>query len=401
MRDEIDIVVIGAGAAGLTAAYTLKALGLAPFEDFIVLDAETAPGGSWQRGWDFATIGRSAEVIELPGMAELGLEYRRLDPDTPTREAVPMFRRRYEDAYELFVMRPAKVERVESVPREKALRVLYRLGAGELAHERSIRARIVVNATGHWASPFVPWVPGTRDFGGSQRHVATLESLDEFRGMRPLVVGGGRSALAVLRRLERIAPETLWSTRRAPDFIEPARMSLRADRAVPANEEARARAEELLERGAAFPSDVSLVGIPLTRGIHDLVRSGFLASRGPIERLIPGGVRFADGSEERIDAVLWATGFRETVRHLAPLHLREAGGTARVQEGWSRKDRRIAFVGYGPGRTPHEALEDAVRLAEQLIERLGELPPVRAEQPSWERSEWVRGANVESTSDRR
>lgn len=401
MRDHIDIVVIGAGSAGLTAAYTMKALGLVPFEDFIVMDAETAPGGSWQRGWDFATIGRSAEVVELPGMTELGLEYRRLDPDTPTRDAVPMFRRRYEDAYELFVMRPAKVERVEAIPRESTLRIHYQLGSGPMLLTRTLRARLIVNATGHWGSPFVPWVPGTRDFRGPQRHVATLESLDEFRGTRPLVIGGGRSALAVLRRLERIAPDTLWSTRRAPDFIEPPRIGLRAGRTTPSSEEARARADALIERGAAFPSDVSLSGIPLTRGIRDLVASGFLSSRGPIERLLPGAVRFADGAEEPIDSILWATGFRETVRHLAPLHLREAGGTARIRDGWSHKDRRIAFVGYGPGRSPQEALEDAVRLAEQLIERLGELPPAERAPRRWEREEWVRDANVELTRDSR
>lgn len=370
---DIDIAVLGAGAAGLTAAYSLKALGLVPFEDFVVLDAEPAPGGTWQRGWDFSRIGLAKEVVELPGMPELGLEYRALDPETPTREAVPTFHRRYEDAYELFVMRPARVTRVEPIRRRPELTVSYRLGIGEQARERSLRARIILNATGHWSSPFIPFTPGVLGFQGRQFHVAELESLEECRGRRVLVVGGGRSALAVLQELEFMAPETLWATRRAPDFIEAPRLSMGRGRVVPASAEADQRIERILARGSAFPSDVSLSGIPLTRRIASSVRSGYLHSRGPIERFMPRGVRFADGSEAELDVVLWATGFRESIRHLAPLRLRESGGMARVREGWSRRDRRIAFLGYGPGRGPHEALDDGISMAEQAIEALDRL----------------------------
>ena len=48
---KLDIVVIGAGQAGLSSAYHLKQLGLEPGRDFLVLDRAPQPGGAWQYRW--------------------------------------------------------------------------------------------------------------------------------------------------------------------------------------------------------------------------------------------------------------------------------------------------------------------------------------------------------------
>ncbi|HET6742496.1 MAG TPA: pyridine nucleotide-disulfide oxidoreductase, partial [Kribbella sp.] len=41
-------------------------------------------------------------------------------------------------------------------------------------------------------------------------------------------------------------------------------------------------------------------------------------------RITADGVDWADGSHQHVDTILWATGFRADLAHLAPLHLREA-----------------------------------------------------------------------------
>ncbi|NUP34882.1 MAG: pyridine nucleotide-disulfide oxidoreductase, partial [Streptomycetaceae bacterium] len=48
------------------------------------------------------------------------------------------------------------------------------------------------------------------------------------------------------------------------------------------------------------------------------------------------------------DVILWATGFRAAVEHLAPLRLREPGGGIRVEGTRAVADPRIHLVGYGP-----------------------------------------------------
>lgn len=64
-----DIVVIGAGQAGLSSAYYLMRLGLAPGRQFIVLDRNAAPGGAWQHRWPSLTLSTVNRVHDLPGMA--------------------------------------------------------------------------------------------------------------------------------------------------------------------------------------------------------------------------------------------------------------------------------------------------------------------------------------------
>lgn len=126
----------------------------------------------------------------------------------------------------------------------------------------------------------------------------------------------------------------------------------------------------MIERGKRMPSDVAVRGIPLTREIFDARRRGTLNSAGPLERLLPGGVRFVDGAEVEVDAIIWATGGRESLRHLAPLGLRDAGGTPKIAGGWSRRDDRVAFLGYGPGMDPADVLDEALVIGEDAIDRL-------------------------------
>jgi hypothetical protein len=73
-------------------------------------------------------------------------------------------------------------------------------------------------------------------------------------------------------------------------------------------------------------------------------------------RIEADGVRWPDGSFEPVDAILWATGFRPAVGHLAPLHLRSRYGGIRlltsnrdVQSATTAAaDPRVQLVGYGP-----------------------------------------------------
>jgi NAD(P)H-nitrite reductase large subunit len=83
------------------------------------------------------------------------------------------------------------------------------------------------------------------------------------------------------------------------------------------------------------------------------------------------GVRWEDGSFSRADAIIWATGFRPELRHLAPLHLREQSGGIAVADGASLTDPRIFFAGYGPTASTIGANRSGRRIAREVIARLG------------------------------
>jgi hypothetical protein len=82
-----------------------------------------------------------------------------------------------------------------------------------------------------------------------------------------------------------------------------------------------------------------------------------MRARGVLERIpmfseiVEDGVRWADGKVIRADVILWCTGFRSALDHLAPLQLREPDGgiimTGRLATQVA-KDPRIHLVGYGP-----------------------------------------------------
>jgi cation diffusion facilitator CzcD-associated flavoprotein CzcO len=56
----------------------------------------------------------------------------------------------------------------------------------------------VINATGTWSAPNVPWYPGIDTFTGRQLHVAQYVSAAQFAGLHVIVAGGGISAVQLL-----------------------------------------------------------------------------------------------------------------------------------------------------------------------------------------------------------
>ena len=65
---KTDVVVIGAGQAGLSSAYHLQKRGLAPHRGFLVLDQAPEPGGAWQYRWPSLTLSTVNRIHDLPGM---------------------------------------------------------------------------------------------------------------------------------------------------------------------------------------------------------------------------------------------------------------------------------------------------------------------------------------------
>ena len=131
--------------------------------------------------------------------------------------------------------------------------------------------------------------------------------------------------------------------------------------------EARRAAVEVVARRVAAGqppgSVVSATGLPLTPAVAALREQGVLKRHPVFERVLPGGVRWADGSEQAADVILWATGFRPAVEHLRPLRLREPGGGILVEGTRVVREPRLHLLGYGPsastvgaGRAAREAV---------------------------------------------
>ena len=314
------IVVIGAGQAGLSAAYHLRRLGL----DFAVLDADDAPGGAWQHRAPSLGVGDLHRIFDLPGLPFVP------PPSGAAASVVAAYFSEYERHFGLDVRRPV---RVRAVTRDPAGFVVA-TDAGDW------HARAIINATGTWTRPYLPVYPGAADFEGRQLHYADYRGPDAFAGRRVIVVGGGNSAVHVLSELPGVAASTRWVTRRPPEFHDG---EFTEDRG-------RAVITKVAERVAAgLPpqSVVSVTGLGYTTLVRAALAKGALDRRPMFDRIVAGGVMWGD-TFEPADVIIWATGFRAALTHLAPLHLREPGGGIRLDGTATVREPLVHLIGYGP-----------------------------------------------------
>ena len=331
---DVDVVVVGAGQAGLSAAYHLSRLGAR----FVVLDANAAPGGAWQHRW------RSLTMRDVHGIAMLpGLEVPDADDDAPAQEFVPAYYAAYEERFALPVVRPVRVRSVrDAVAGDPDGDLLVVTDAG------TWRTRALVNATGTWERPFWPSYPGAGTFRGRQLHTADYAGPDELAGLDVVVVGGGASAVQILGEVAPLAASTTWVTRREPVWRDD-------DFDPDAGRAAVALVEDRVTRGLPPQSVVSVTGLLLRPQERYAATLGAYDRHPMFTRIEPDGVRMADGSFRHADAIVWATGFRAALGHLAPLHLREDTGGVRLvaredahTPTTAARDHRVQLVGYGP-----------------------------------------------------
>lgn len=345
----VDVVVIGVGQAGLSAGYFLQRRGFVPGSGYVMLDHSAGPGGAWQHRWPSLKLGTTNHVHDLPGLA---LDSDQLD--IAAAEVVPSYFVRYENHFALPVRRPVTVTAVRPD------------GAGLLvsSDHGDYHTRAVINATGTWERPFWPHYPGAATFTGRQLHTADYRGAEEFRGHHVLVVGSGISAVQLLDEISQVTATT-WVSRRPPVFSQ-AQFSPEAGRAGVAVVERRVRA------GQPPGSVVSVTGLMLTPALRAARDRGVLHRLPIFSRIVPTGVAWDTGATVSVDVILWCTGFRSALEHLAPLHLREAGGGIRMTGRLATHvtvEPHLHLLGYGPSASTIGA-NRAGRAAVQEIDAL-------------------------------
>jgi thioredoxin reductase len=352
---KTDIAVIGAGQAGLSSAYHLKKRGLAPERGFVVLDQSPQAGGAWQFRWPSLKLSTVNRIHDLPGMPFS----EAVDTDATEVEAsvaVSQYFAAYEEAFGLPVYRPVKVTVVCS--RGERLRIE--------TDRVNFSARGVINATGTWETAYIPDYPGADRFKGRQLHTKDFRTAEEFAGKHVIVVGGGISAIQLLDEVSRVTTTT-WVTRRPPEF-----------RAGPFTEDrgraAVALVEDRVRRGLPPKSVVSVTGLPITPAVEAMQARGVLNRLPIFSEILEDGVRWHDGTVLRADVILWCTGFRSSLDHLAPLMLGEPGGGITMTGKLATqvaKDPRVHLVGYGPSASTIGANRAGAAAARELMAFLG------------------------------
>ncbi|WP_404312607.1 NAD(P)/FAD-dependent oxidoreductase [Agrococcus terreus] len=332
-----SIAVIGGGQSALAVGYFLARLRRDAAQgrresapEFELLESRPEGGGSWADMWPSLRLFSPAGFSSLPGM-----RMPQSREDTASAPEVVDYLRAYAQRYELPVSHGEEVSQIRRGGDH---------GFEIDATSGTRRADVVVMATGTWGRPFVPSVPGFDDFGGRQLHTRDYAGPAEFEGLRVCVVGGGNSGAQIAADLEPSADVT-WVTRRIPRFL-PDEVGGR---------ELFAAATQQVEghsRGVADLGDI--VALPPVRA----ARGRGLRARWDLDRLIPTGARWTDGSETPVDVVIWCTGFRPDFAPARSLELDRAGGPPQVRSDLLTASASVPglyFVGYGDWCGPASA----------------------------------------------
>ena len=319
MTTGYDVLVIGGGQAGLAAGYHLRHTGLS----FAILEGTPEVGGSWSHYYDslrlFSPIGRSS----LPGLAFPGPR-----DHYPARDEVVAYLQHYANHFQLPIITGAMVERVERTAH--GFRVITASGT-------VYQARAVIAASGAFHRPHLPELASQDDFSGEVLHAAAYRNTTPFQGQRVVVVGAGNSAIQIGIELARVAHVTLAT--REPIRFRPQKIFGR----------------DVHHWAWLFGLDRRPLGALTTRaaatGVLDsgvyqaAIAAGHPERRPMFTRFTSTGVVWADGSEEVVDTVIYATGYRPNLDYLANLGALDASGQPLHRRGISTNVSGLAYVG--------------------------------------------------------
>lgn len=320
-NSKFDVVVIGGGQSALTVAYFLRRTGLS----YVLLDAESAPGGAWRHGWD------SLQLFSPSAWSSIaGWPMPAVPAGTPGRDDVVDYLTQYERRYDFPIIRSTRVTHVENI--EGGLRVF----SGDTFWD----AKAVISATGTWSSQVIPTYPGKELFEGQQIHSAHYVGPSEFEGKAVLVVGGGNSGAQIYAEVSKVAHAT-WVTQQAPKYL-PDEVDGRVlfERAT-----ARLKAQQ---EGMEPQQPVGGLGdIVMVPPVKDARERGVLNAVRPFTHFTSTGVVWPSGAETKIDAVIWCTGFSPALNHLGNLGIVDDDGKVAVNENRSVASPNLWLVGYG------------------------------------------------------
>tara|TARA_Y100001968_G_scaffold256167_1_gene242457 strand:- start:517 stop:1551 length:1035 start_codon:yes stop_codon:yes gene_type:complete len=312
---QVEIIVIGAGPAGLCAAAAARSQGLEP----LIIEADSRIGGVWHR-------------VE-PDLRCLSPRQRDLLPDGSFPAGEGLRARADEVLACLLAFQDRQRFALRLNCRALALEthpagLLLRTSKGSFASRR------IVVATGVYGKPQVPALPGR--FEGLQQHSSEVKAADINDGEQVTVVGSGNSAVDLVARLlardlsvslaarsglgkalpiaTGPAAAVMWWASSLPTRWLP--HSLRCSDTVP-------KVDDDLQRAEA---------------------SGRLSVYGEALALEPTGLMTAGARLVAADRIIWATGFRRDLTWISGLNLDDRGQPSH-DRGLSTEVQGLAFMG--------------------------------------------------------
>jgi dimethylaniline monooxygenase (N-oxide forming) len=323
MASPQKVCIIGAGSSGLTACQVLSARGI-PFDCF---EKGSMIGGNWRYENDNGTSS-AYRSLHINSARKL-MSYKAFPmpedyPDYPSHVQVAKYFDDYAERFGLLEKITFRTEVVAVEPDGEGWEVTVEDAGGD---RRSERYRAVLVANGHLWKPRWPdpAFAGSGEYEGEQLHVHHYREPDVLVGKRVLVLGIGNSAVDVAVESSRIAEKTFLAMRRGAHVIPKFIGGKPVDEASPPvttylpisvrrffmSRLLKLTVGEMTDYGLPKPDHKLLEAHPtVSSELLPRIGHGDIVVKPNIDRFSGGRtVRFADGSEEEIDLVVYCTGY--------------------------------------------------------------------------------------------
>jgi dimethylaniline monooxygenase (N-oxide forming) len=323
MFGAAEVAVIGAGSAGLAVLKALRDQGI----DAECFERGSDVGGLWRYENDNGLSGAYASLrtnVSRPRMQYPAFPMPREYGDFPSHSDMAAYLGAFTTAFELrpLITFRSTVERLDR----------FRDGTWKIALDdgavRSFRA--VVVAIGVFWCPKHPRDLGR--FDGDVSHSRDYRTPEPFAGRSTLVVGAAQSAAEIAVEISSVAAQTFISVRGGAHVIPRwiGRRPYDATDIEPLNRLPWRVMNSVFRRRVAWelgsiptswpvPAHRLLEGIPVVSSdLLPAVRRGSVVVKPAIDRLMGDSVRFADGSREQVERIVYATGYRIELPFLSP-----------------------------------------------------------------------------------
>jgi putative flavoprotein involved in K+ transport len=284
-RERFDVAVIGAGQAGLAIGYFLRNQG----RRFVILERAGGIASAWRERWESLTLFTPRRYSGLPGIPFPG------DLDGyPTRDEVIRYLERYAETFDLPIELNSEVNQLAQGDD----------GCFHLEVQgRTIAADQVVIATGPFQTPYVPKLAEKLAADVFETHAVGYRRPDDVPAGTVLVVGGGNTGFQIAKELSathRLVLSVGSNQKPLPQRVLGRDLFWWLTKARILDKTVDSRL------GRKLSTRDTLIG----SSPRELKKRHRVEVRPRLVDADGHTVRFEDGGELEVDAVIWATGYR-------------------------------------------------------------------------------------------
>ncbi|ONH89754.1 hypothetical protein PRUPE_8G014100 [Prunus persica] len=316
--EQVDVVIVGAGPAGIATSACLNRLNISN----VVLEREDCYASLWKkRSYDRLKLHLAKQFCELPHMP--------FPPNAPKYVPKDQFVEYLDSYVSHFKIQPLYHRVVETAFYDADVEKWHVIVKNTSLDAQEIYlGKFLVVASGENSEGYIPQVQGLDSFGGEFMHSSKYENGKKYSGKNVLVVGCGNSGMEIAYDLSNSGANTSIVVRSPIHVLtkEIVFLGMVMAKYIPINLVdnvmvilSKLRFGDLSKYGIRRPKSgpfflkekgqAPIIDV----GSVNKIRTGELKVVPSITSIQGDNIEFENGCKDRFDAIVFATGYKSTV----------------------------------------------------------------------------------------